>query len=410
VAHLHATGSYSPENLPQKPYQALTSATYKVLTQAVNYSIEDGKVPMVMQQALRENLFVFSGLKTHAQIKEASQWLLDEQGNRTPFNTFAQKVLSIHQTYNKHYLEAEYLFAQQSGQMAAKWVADTGGGNAGNYYLQYRTASDDKVRDSHRALHDTTLPHTDAFWDSYYPPNGWRCRCTVVRVLKTDYTPSDSPAAIAAGNTATTNIGADGQNKLAMFRFNPGKQQKIIPDGHPYEKVKGAAQAKKVLNEIKSFEVVQQFDNGGKVLVHGLVNKNATDYKAVLECCMHFAKLGKETRVLPKVLPQNKELYKAVYGELIGTVYEGKSPDFKAGEHFYEHEGYTSPKNALRNMLTRGLKQSDRLVIESEGSDINYIKKSIKRRVVSGVRATEVWVRNKNGTLVNVYNSESPTK
>ncbi len=32
----------------------------------------------------------------------------------------------------------------------------------------------DRVRDSHRLLHNTTLPIDDPFWDSYIPPLGWR--------------------------------------------------------------------------------------------------------------------------------------------------------------------------------------------------------------------------------------------
>ena len=45
---------------------------------------------------------------------------------------------------------------------------------------QYRTAGDDDVRDSHRALDGKVFRADDKVWDEIYPPNGYRCRCEVV--------------------------------------------------------------------------------------------------------------------------------------------------------------------------------------------------------------------------------------
>ena len=46
-------------------------------------------------------------------------------------------------------------------------------------YLKYIAILDNKTRPSHRALHGTILPKDDPFWETYYPPNGWNCRCRV---------------------------------------------------------------------------------------------------------------------------------------------------------------------------------------------------------------------------------------
>jgi len=105
--------------------------------------------------------------------------------------------------YNKTYLESEYQFAVSSSQMASKWSEL---GSSQRYNLQYRTAGDDRVRDSHKVLHDITLPKEDVFWNSFYPPNGWKCRCTVVEVLKDKYEISNSETATKAGEKATTEI------------------------------------------------------------------------------------------------------------------------------------------------------------------------------------------------------------
>ena len=57
----------------------------------------------------------------------------------------------------------------------------------------------------------------------------------MVEVNKERYEASNSDEAIQAGNAATTAVGKDGNNTLAIFRFNPGKQQVIFPPKHPYK-------------------------------------------------------------------------------------------------------------------------------------------------------------------------------
>lgn len=201
-----------------------------MLNDAVRRGIEHN-VPSEMQRYLRENVHIFSGLKTFHQLKEVSALLMDGDTVK-PFSRFWQDVQKIHKNYNQNYLQAEYIFATQSAQMASKWSEFEADGD--RYNLQYRTAYDDRVRESHAALHNVTLPPSDPFWDKYYPPNGWRCRCTTVQVRKSKYPESVSEEARMAGAEATA-----GKNEL--FRFNPGKERRIFPDKHPYFPKNGCA-------------------------------------------------------------------------------------------------------------------------------------------------------------------------
>lgn len=46
-------------------------------------------------------------------------------------------------------------------------------------YLLYSAVQDQRTRRDHRGWHGIVRPVDDGFWDTHYPPNGWRCRCSV---------------------------------------------------------------------------------------------------------------------------------------------------------------------------------------------------------------------------------------
>lgn len=223
---------------------ALMNATHEVLAEELGHL--ERNIPDEMARALDENIFLFSGFKTYHEMNDASRLLKDDDGGFKSFDRFLQDVQAIDASYNQNWLYAEYNFATASTQMAAKWADIVRDGD--EYDLQYRTALDDLVRPEHAALEGITLPPSDKFWNDYYPPNGWNCRCTAVQVLKDRYPTSDSDQACAAGERATTQIGKNGENKAAMFRFNPGKAGRVFPPKHPY--FKAPAEAKKKVNAI----------------------------------------------------------------------------------------------------------------------------------------------------------------
>lgn len=184
------------------------------------------KMSDTMRRHLTRSDYIFSGIKTFHELNEAFPSLLDENGNRKPFERFLNDVRKIDSTYNSNYLRAEYNFVQASAEMAAKWEQFLEDGD--RYNLQYRTAHDGKVRPAHAALHGVTLPVTDSFWEEYYPPNGWNCRCTVVQVRKSKYPATPHDEAMARGEEALQ------RDSKGIFHFNAGKEQKTVPDYNPY--------------------------------------------------------------------------------------------------------------------------------------------------------------------------------
>jgi len=265
-----------PDDLNENSVQPLLNNIHTILQDGYKKGISHS-VPYILKRDLSENIYVFSGAKTYSELKELSGLLLDSDGNIKPFNKFWQDVQSIYPEYNSNYLEAEYIFATQSAQMASRWNEYEADGD--RYNLQYRTAGDDRVRESHQLLHNITLPPSDPFWNEYYPPNGWRCRCTAVQVLRQDYKKSDSDQSQHLGSDATT-----GKNKI--FRFNPGKQHVIFPDNHPYLK-RLKNQYKEVLrrkfeeiNEIRTKDdvvsVINEIDKEKKWFERGFKNLDVT--------------------------------------------------------------------------------------------------------------------------------------
>lgn len=222
-ALFHQKGSsFSIDIMADENVQSLIEAHTSVLDR----NLQRLEMSDLMRQRLTRSNYIFSGLKTFHELNEAFPSLLDENGNKKTFERFLNDVRKIDETYNSNYLRAEYNFVQASAEMAAKWEGFMEDGD--RYYLQYRTQHDDKVRPEHASLDRVTLPPSDSFWESYYPPNGWNCRCTVVQVLKRKYEPTPHDEAMSLGEEALQT------DKKGIFRFNSGKEQKTFPDYNPY--------------------------------------------------------------------------------------------------------------------------------------------------------------------------------
>lgn len=197
-----------------------------IFDNAVDTALKEVPLDDISVQRLKESNYVFSGIKTFHELNEAFPSLLDEEGNRKPFNQFLNDVQKVYDAYNVQYLRTEYNFAQASALMAARWKKFEQDGD--RYNLQYRTMYDKRVRRTHRMLHNITLPIESPFWDKYFPPNGWNCRCTVVQVRKDKYPVSNEQEAMNLGSQATTG------KYQEMFMFNPGKRMTTFPAYNGY--------------------------------------------------------------------------------------------------------------------------------------------------------------------------------
>lgn len=236
---LHGQKEMSPELLREPEVVQFIEAHASVLNQAVDEGIKEVPPADITIARLKESNFIFSGFKTFHEMNEAFPSLVDDSGHRKSFDTFLSDVQKVNETYNKYYLNAEYNFAVQSSLSAARWEHFSKDGD--KYNLRYQTVGDERVRISHRMLDGITLPMSSPFWDSYFPPNGWGCRCNVIQVRKKKYPVSDETEAMNLGSQATA-----GRHR-EMFMFNPGKRQAVFGAYNPYTVKKCSTCAKNKL-------------------------------------------------------------------------------------------------------------------------------------------------------------------
>jgi hypothetical protein len=162
---------------------------------------------------------------------------------------------------------------------------------------------------------------------------------------------------------------------------------------------------------------IREYENGGKIQQYQSVDTSAGDYPKVFACCDYFARRGATAIITPHFAETvGNPDYHAIYGLLEGTPYWGKCPDFNVNGLWYEHEGYNEAKDLSKpnkradtfsKMLNRGLKQSDRLIIEDCDAGHSYAQRNIFRRVrFEGQSISEIYVRTQTG-LELLYKKEA---
>ena len=314
------------------------------------------QVPMsdTMRSRLQRSDYVFSGIKTFRELGQAFPSLIDENGNRKPFERFLNDVQTIDATYNQHYLRTEYNHAQASAEMAARWERFQQDGD--RYNLQYRTAGDDKVRPEHAALDRVTLPIDDPFWDSYYPPNGWNCRCTVVQVRKSKFPTTPHDEAMSLGEQAT------GTDTRGIFHYNPGKEQKTFPDHNPY-----------TISRCRTCPVAK-----GATLPAGSPAGTTLAFLPTDSLCQ-------ACHLIRQTHPANRAEY---YRLLNNPDYKDVQYDEKTGSLYAEHKNHSNHDNGKRyfgNMSGIDLEKEFANVAFHRGHSVIMRQEGTAKEVVNGV-------------------------
>lgn len=209
----------------------------------------DQKIKALVRTAsrMKNSVSIFSGAKTFQNVLDLSMSVFDNQGNKRPLNEFKKIAKGINEKYNVNYIRTENNLAFRQSEAVAYWE-DIQNEKDIFPFLRYNAVNDARTRDEHE-IHDGVLKRVDdPFWNTWFPPNGWNCRCIVERV--------------SSGTPDNTKYP---ENKEELFSTNVGKTGVIFPKKHPYNQVpKEFREAKK-----NNFGLKALSDNDIKKIIDG---------------------------------------------------------------------------------------------------------------------------------------------
>lgn len=173
-------------------------------------------------ELLKTNIYNFSGAKTFQNVREIQALIFDDKGFKRDFKEVKKDAAKIFKKYNTNYLQAEVSHAYSAANAVNEWGAIQATKDA-LPFLRYQTVEDQRVREEHKSLNGIIKLVDDPFWKTYYPPNGWRCRCTTIQDFE---------------GTVTSNTITEAKIKKApmdnYFKRNFGAENTIFPTDHPY--------------------------------------------------------------------------------------------------------------------------------------------------------------------------------
>lgn len=318
-------GELDPAHI-QKTYDELHTAAKKGYGSTWLKVNKDTGTPSLESLKMQQNLYWFSGAKDYTMLTDLNSRLV-KNGKIQGWSAFKKEALKLNKTYNKNYLEAEWINAKQSAKHAQNWQEYQR--NKDKYKnLKYKTQGDDRVREEHAKLNGIVKPVDDPFWDSYYPQNGWRCRCYVVQTNEPAWNDSDMPD-ITEKDVAPefrNNVGKTGQT----FKESTTHKGKAHPFIQFAKKDAKQTQVNRLFFKLRQQQAIKKLID--KKVIHPDVKKQITFTKTGLKEA--FNQPHKKYAVKNMILQyMNTILPKSIY---LGFVKIPKNNPMIVGSHIFK--------------------------------------------------------------------------
>lgn len=210
-------GIISPFVLPSELFEFTFFSLAKILSETFGLPTDfsKGSFSFIRSTQMKNNLSIFSGAKTFQEVLELSSNVIVD-GEVLPFNKFKKIGLKIDSQYNKHWLETEQQASFRQSESAESWKQIQEDKDVFPY-LQYSTVKDSRVRPTHQEVDGVIRRADSSFWNTWFPPNDWNCRCIVTQLEQATVTKGKLPV-----------------NNDPVFGTNVGKNGLIFPKKHPY--------------------------------------------------------------------------------------------------------------------------------------------------------------------------------
>lgn len=384
---------------------ALLSATTKTLLEGVyegygtDFVSVDWDTPdHEMLTRLSQNVFSFSAAKNYQELHTITDALRDEDGKLRTFADFKEQVSAINQKFNAVWLQTEYDTCIATATQSARWQQFRAQKDI-LPLLRYQTAGDDSVRNEHRLLDGVTKRVDDPFWQTYYPPNGWRCRCEVIQV------PGDEATESPEGTYRTPVVDS-------LFRTNVGETGLIFPKGHAYYTGVPSGEIRKAIAYLPPENGYLDFHMQGQVRqvrIHQHVMHGAQELPGNLEVLADLVQLKPnltEASLLPDIHAKDAALKPKFYPEDWEFHNKAKNADavlkFGKKEWVVDFKHIRGNGNHLAPHLEKAAQQADYAVVklsEVQEEGINGIRRTVLNKL-AGTQLKGVIVINKDGTLL----------
>lgn len=135
-----------------------------------------------MTREERVTAFTVAGFEDLASLDVIHKMIGRALENGTSYQTFqAEAARMMEEGWRVWHVETVFRNAIQGAYAAGRWrqIQEV---KESRPYLMYDAVNDSRTRPTHKAMDGKVYPADHPFWNSWYPPNGHRCRCGVITV------------------------------------------------------------------------------------------------------------------------------------------------------------------------------------------------------------------------------------
>ena len=187
-------------------------------------------------QMMEYNLFEFSATKAEARVAASTELLLnDDKNGIRPYPEFEKLASAKLKDFNANWLQTEYNLSVRVGQTSSDYhkALET---KDDFPWVKYQTIGDSSVREAHAKLDGRYFNLSDKEAMQLWPPNGYGCRCRMLRSNRSN--PPESQK--TTGKLAQEMLNADDAKwSKSQFKINRGDLKQVFTKSQFYSDSKG---------------------------------------------------------------------------------------------------------------------------------------------------------------------------